>query len=945
MQATVFISYARADSDGMKRLKSGLVAAGFRVLVDTADIGAAEIWRKRLADLIRQSDSVIFLISPSSVQSPDCRWELDESERHAKRLFPVRIRETPDSDIPGRLLQLNHVMAYPDERLEPALRQLIEALRTDLSWLREHTSMEELAQRWVDAGESSSRLLRGADIEKAEQWRDRRPQNAPDLTEHQRRFIATSRRNVETTVRRRTILASGAAFVAILIALGMNEMRIAAGLSAFEARVTAEATSIIESLNTQNEAYALRRALHTYSAASQTLEKPPDVVWNALRLAYAQYRTESIATTKAPVLALTMPSNDTLLALDNNGDLWSFGPALQSPSRVAIERPLEGAQSHGISPSQRSIWARRGSAVRLHDLAGKLIPLQGDLSADEDSPFDAAPDCVAALHSGRVTVYPVGMKRSVPKLEVDWPKQNAGQLRGIRVSETCERLLLVGESGALLYKNSGHLWTPKKLGSSPGESWSASPNLKFLTSAYSGSREVGRYDVEADDWKYFLTGEPTQREKGRLPQGVDEVIANDAGGLLIRVGPQIEVFDAEADTRFHSAGSIIPKILALSPSGDRLAVYKTIDRSISLMRVDQTPLFETVLTDVGLPARESISTLKICGDQIAVGGDGGGVVVRTRKYLEDISTRIDARGLVRRIDCDRNGMALIVSEHGVLDVRHQREQWLPEELGALSSYSGRAIFPDTDDGLIVVSDKTVTRYSQEGKILESIQRAPNGDDTAIIGGGVTMLADPRRLLLLGESTTRRNEPYIARACAYLWRTGEPTRTVCKSRPNAVRFSTGGFLDDTTVVGAGLGGILSVMPLSGESLLNLEGAPQIVPHAMAKLDERRFALSSFGGELHIWTRNGTLLKPSLSFPYGNGALSITSEPETGEVLAGSGRSILRTVLSGTRLRARACDALAKTERVARESLEFCRDDKRRSLVLLRVGATPMFEPLE
>lgn len=945
MQATVFISYARADNDGMQRLKSGLVLAGFRVLVDTADIGPAEVWRKRLADLIRQSDSVIFLISPSSVWSPDCKWELDEAERHAKRLFPVRIRETPDADIPGRLLQLNHVMAYPNNRLEPALQQLIEALLIDLSWLREHTILEEFAQRWVDAGEAAPRLLRGADIEKAEQWRDRRPQNAPDLTDHQRRFIAASRRNVETAARRRTTLASVAALVAILITIGMNEMRIAAGLSAFEAQVTAEATSIIESLNTQNEAHALRRALHAYSAASQTLEKPPDVVWNALRLAYAQYRTESIATTKAPILALAMPSDDNLLALDINGSLWSFDPTLQSPSRVAIERPLEDAQSHGISPSQRSIWARRGSVVRFHDLAGRLIPLPDDLSVDEHSLFDAVPGCVAALQADRVTIHPAGSQGRVPMLDVDWPKQNAGQLKALRVSETCERLLLVGESAALLYQNKEGLWKPKKLSSSSGESWLASPDLRFITSAYSNSREVGRYDVDSGDWKYFLSGAPAQRENGHLPQGAEEVIVNNIGALLIRVGPQIEVFDAEAGVRLHSAGSIVPRILAISPNGNRLAVYRTIEQSISFMRAGQTPLFETVLSDVSLPAKESISTLRICGDEIAVGGNSGGVIVLDRHDLKSISRRFNARDLVRRIDCDSGGVAMIASEHGVLDVRQRREKWLPEELGALSSYSGRAIFPDTENGLVVVNETAVTRYSQEGAILEVVERAPNGDDTGIIGGGVIMLTEPRRLLLLGESTSGRDGRYVARACAYLWQTGKPTRAVCKARPQAIRFSAGGFLDDTTVVGAGLGGYLSVMPLSGEPPLNLEGAPQIVPHAMVRLDERRFALSSFGGELHIWTRDGTLLQPSLSLPYTSGALGITAEPETGEVLVASGRSILRTVLSGPRLKSGACDALARTKRAARDSFEFCRTDRHRSPALLRISSTPTFKPLK
>lgn len=929
----------------MQRLKSGLSCAGFRVLVDTADIGPAEVWRKRLADLIRQCDSVIFLISPSSVRSPDCKWELDQAERHAKRLFPIRIQETPDADIPGRLLRLNHVIAYPNDHSAPALQQLIEALLIDLSWLREHTSLEELAQRWMDAGEATSRLLRGADIDKAEQWRDRRPQSAPDLTENQRHFIAASRLNVEVTARRRTTFASAAALVAILIAVGMNEMRIAAGLSAFEARVTAEATSIIESLNTQNEAYALRRALHAYSAASQTLEKPPDVVWNALRLAYAQYRIESIATAPTPMLALTMLSDANLLALDAEGSLWSFDLTLQSPRHVAIELPLEDAQSHGISPSLRSIWARRGNVIRFHDLSGKLIPLSGDLKADEHTLFDAVPGCIAALQAGHVKAWRAGHQEQVPILDIDWPKQRAGKLKGIRVSENCDRLLLVGESVALLYQWKGSDRKPRKLDVSSGESLSTSPNIRFITSYFSNSREVGRYDVDSGSWTYVLSSSTGQRANRSQEQGVDEVIVTDLGALVTRVGTEVVVFDVGGNQSLQFFGSILPRLLALSPRGELLASYRISEKSLSVLRAGQTPLFETVVKDVNLPAKESISALMACGPEIAVGGDHGSAIVLDRRNRGSVSRRYDVQTYVRRIDCDGEGIALISSEHGVLDVRKQPAVWLPETLGMLNSYGGRTAFPDTEKGLVVVSATDVTRYSRDGAIIENIERASRDDDTTIGGGGAIMLLEPRRLLLLGESTKRRNGQYGARACAYIWKSGNPTRTVCKARPQAIRFSAGGFLDDTTIVGAGLGGYLSLMSMEEDSQVDVEGAPQIVPHAMVRLDETRFALSSLGGELHIWTRNGTLLQPSLSLPNVNGAMSIAADAENGEVLVASGRSVLRTVLSGPRLRRSACDALAHAEREARNSFAFCRTDRHRSPALLRVSSTPTFEPLK
>ena len=78
--------------------------------------------------------------------------------------------------------------------IEAALASLDQALLTDLPWVREHTRLGELARRWDERRRARSATLRGADLEAAERWLDRRPADGNAPTELHQDFIRASRR-------------------------------------------------------------------------------------------------------------------------------------------------------------------------------------------------------------------------------------------------------------------------------------------------------------------------------------------------------------------------------------------------------------------------------------------------------------------------------------------------------------------------------------------------------------------------------------------------------------------------------------------------------------------------------------------------------------------------------------------------------------------------------
>jgi TIR domain len=104
----VFISYARADASAfVDDLAAGLEVADIQPLVDLQSISAAQEWKPRISALIQQSDTVIFVITPASVKSEICRWEIQEAIARSKRLVPVQWLETNIADIPPELAKLN----------------------------------------------------------------------------------------------------------------------------------------------------------------------------------------------------------------------------------------------------------------------------------------------------------------------------------------------------------------------------------------------------------------------------------------------------------------------------------------------------------------------------------------------------------------------------------------------------------------------------------------------------------------------------------------------------------------------------------------------------------------------------------------------------------------------------------------------------------------------
>jgi hypothetical protein len=189
----VFISYARKDGSAFaEELVEALDVAGFDAFLDRNDIAAGEDWEKRLEGLIAAADTIVFVVTPGSVASAQCAWEIKTAEALAKRVIPVVSIEIPDADAPAWLGRLNYIFFSRGQSFSRSLKQLATALTTDAAWIREHTRIGELAERWIQRGRPDVLLLRGPELQSAEHWAAGATDGGPQPTDLQRSFIDAS---------------------------------------------------------------------------------------------------------------------------------------------------------------------------------------------------------------------------------------------------------------------------------------------------------------------------------------------------------------------------------------------------------------------------------------------------------------------------------------------------------------------------------------------------------------------------------------------------------------------------------------------------------------------------------------------------------------------------------------------------------------------------------
>lgn len=212
----IFISYSRKDGAHVRRLHDALRERGRETWVDWEGIAPSADWMREIHAAIDSAEAFVFVLSPDSLRSPVCGAELAHAIAQHKRLLPVVVEDPGDSPAPPELVQLNWIFLRSGDAHDSGVDLLLRAIDTDLEWVREHTRLLVRSREWEARALDTSRLLRGADLDQAEQWLAKGPDRQPPPTAAQTRYVLESRRHAS---RRRIQLLGGAtvALVAVTV--------------------------------------------------------------------------------------------------------------------------------------------------------------------------------------------------------------------------------------------------------------------------------------------------------------------------------------------------------------------------------------------------------------------------------------------------------------------------------------------------------------------------------------------------------------------------------------------------------------------------------------------------------------------------------------------------------------------------------------------------------
>ncbi len=220
-QGKLFISYSRKDKEFVRKLHGGLVAQGLEVWVDWEGIPLSADWMAEITAAIEAADAFLFVISPDSLKSQVCGDELALGIKNNKKLVPILFRPPEKGDpMPEKVGATNWVYMRPDDDFDATLPKLIDAINTDLDWIKQHTRLIQRSVEWDKSGRNTSFLLQGIDLTNAEIWQtEASAQSKRAVTILQAEYIHASRTDAHRRQRNLLIGVSVAFVVSVFLAI------------------------------------------------------------------------------------------------------------------------------------------------------------------------------------------------------------------------------------------------------------------------------------------------------------------------------------------------------------------------------------------------------------------------------------------------------------------------------------------------------------------------------------------------------------------------------------------------------------------------------------------------------------------------------------------------------------------------------------------------------
>lgn len=130
----VFLSHAYKDSSLAREIASALKIKGFDVWNAQTEVLPGDNFAEKISDALEESDAMVVLLSPASLESQNVLWEIDYAlgnKSYNRRVIPVLIGSEENmsaESIPWILRKLQIIRLPKPEQAEKEINQISEAL-------------------------------------------------------------------------------------------------------------------------------------------------------------------------------------------------------------------------------------------------------------------------------------------------------------------------------------------------------------------------------------------------------------------------------------------------------------------------------------------------------------------------------------------------------------------------------------------------------------------------------------------------------------------------------------------------------------------------------------------------------------------------------------------------------------------------------------------------
>ena len=188
----LFISYSRKDKEFVQVLHQALTKKKYNSWVDWEDIPLTADWWEEVKAGIEGADDFVFIISPDSINSKVCTEEIEHAVHCNKRLVPIVRRDDNLQQLHPALAKHNWLFFRESDDFDTAFQSLVQAIDTDLDYVKAHTRLLVRGCEWDRKGRDPSFLLRGSSLQEAGQWLNQSTNKKPKPTALHLQYIIAS---------------------------------------------------------------------------------------------------------------------------------------------------------------------------------------------------------------------------------------------------------------------------------------------------------------------------------------------------------------------------------------------------------------------------------------------------------------------------------------------------------------------------------------------------------------------------------------------------------------------------------------------------------------------------------------------------------------------------------------------------------------------------------